>query len=186
MFAQQIPGIPGPAAVAPAVAPQVPAPNNDPPAQPDWLARPRAGSWADSIEKLTPGIRLADLRSSRDMSEAPAPHAQTSFRKLAFKSSLDEPIQQHPVPSTAHIAKRINDLEGIMMKPNDTMLGTVSNHIDDLETSTLENAWGMTIGWGPELAELKQEAQLDGISRAGLGRFDGSIEVATPFTDGGR
>ncbi|PQE16061.1 F-box domain-containing protein [Rutstroemia sp. NJR-2017a WRK4] len=199
MFAQQIPGIPGPAAVAPAVAPQVPAPNNDPPAQPDWLARPRAGSWADSIEKLTPGIRLADLRSSRDMSEAPAPHAQTSFRKLAFKScgyirlpldfdqtALDEPIQQHPVPSTAHIAKRINDLEGIMMKPNDTMLGTVSNHIDDLETSTLENAWGMTVGWGPELAELKQEAQLDGISRAGLGRFDGSIEVATTVTDGGR
>jgi hypothetical protein len=139
MFAQQIPGIPG---APPAVAPQVPAPNNDPPAQADWLDRPRTGSWADSIEQLTPGIRLADLRHSRDMSEAPAPHAQSSFRKLAFKScgyirlpldfdqtALDEPIQQHPVPSTAHIAKRINDLEGIMMKPNDTMLGTVSNHI---------------------------------------------------------
>jgi hypothetical protein len=44
----------------------------------------------------------------------------------------------------------------------------------------------MTIGWGPDRAELTQEAQLDGISRAGLGRFDGSIEVATTFADGGR
>jgi hypothetical protein len=188
-------GIPGPAPAP--VAPQAPAINNDPLVQPDWLDRPRTGSWADSIEQLTPGIRLADLRYSRDMSEAPAAREQSSLRKLAFKScgyirlpldfdqtALDEPINQHPIPSTAHIAKRINDLEGIMMKPNDTMLGTISNHIDELESSTLENAWGMTIGWGPERAELKHEAQLDGISRAGLGRFDGSIEVAPTFNDG--
>ncbi|KAM3070278.1 hypothetical protein ACMFMG_010114 [Clarireedia jacksonii] len=182
--------------VPPLVVPQIVAANNDPPVQPNWLDHPRTGSWADCIELLTPGIRLADLRYSRDMGEAPALREQSSLRTLVFKScgyirlpldfdqtTLDEPINQHPIPSTAHIAKRINDLEGIMMKPNDTMLGTISNHIDDLETSTLENAWGMTIGWGPERAELKHEAQLDGISRAGLGRFDGSIEVVPTFND---
>jgi hypothetical protein len=67
------------------------------------------------------------------------------------------------------------------MKPMDSALGVIINHIAPAEVATLENAWHMNVGWGISHSDLALEARLDGVSNAGRGRFDGLIEV-TPIS----
>ena len=67
-----------------------------------------------------------------------------------------------------------------MMKPHDYTLGLIVNHISDVETQTLENAWNMEVGWGPSRAVLYFESIADGVTTAGHGRFDGVIWEPRP------
>jgi hypothetical protein len=81
-------------------------------------------------------------------------------------------------PQAHAITKRINDIESHMMKPMDSTLGVIINHIAPVEVATLENAWNLDVGWGLSKPELVLEARLDGVSSAGRGRFEGVIQVA--------
>jgi hypothetical protein len=157
---------------------------------PDWLEPPRPGSWASIIETLTPGQTLAQIRYARypnaiGISE-PEPRDPSSITTLEFKScgyvrlpldfdqtALDPPAPQTPQTNTS--AKLIKDLDPFMMKANDYTMGTIINHISDLETATLENAWNMNVGWGQSRSNLLLDSLADGVPNAGVGRFDGVI-----------
>jgi hypothetical protein len=182
-FANPIPG-------QPAAAPQTPAvlavniPTND------WLQPPRTGSWAAVIEMLTPGYTLAQQRYLKDLGPEPSRRNTGRLTKLEFiscgyvrlplefdQSALD-PLEM-PAAQTNNISKRINEIEALMMKPNDHMLGIIINHIDAEEVRTLENGFLLTTDWDfTDQARSMQvlEAAADGITRAGQGRFQGVIE----------
>lgn len=158
--------------------------------QPAWLNQPRNGSWAHVIDLLTPGERLADLRYARGFSEEPEPKTQNGLKELIFKSCgyvrlpLDfnqSAFNDGPRGATPFgITKRINDYESMMMKSGDSLLGSIANTISVLEENTLENAWNMTLGWDAFDPQQLLEAKHDGITRAGLGRFNGTIQAAPP------
>ena len=189
---QQLAGQNGPQAHI-AGLPGPPANNN---ITPPWLEPPRAGSWAAVIETLTPGQTLAQIRHARQIdSHEPEARDPGSITKLEFKScgyvrlpldfdqtALDPPAL--PAPQASTIAKRISDLDSFMMKPHDYTLGLIVNHISDIETQTLENAWNMSVGWGQSRSVLLLESLADGVANAGHGRFDGVIwEPRQPASD---
>lgn len=170
----------------PPAAPAAPAGNGS--NEPEWLEAPRVGSWPDIIDRLTPSTTLADIRYSRDIGPEPEARVPTELSKIQFKScgyvrlpldfdqtSLDPP--EGPAPQASTTTKRISDIDSQMMKPLDPTLGVIVNHIRGVEVATLENAWNMSVGWGIDGRELMLDAQLDGISHPGQGRFDGLIEV---------
>ncbi|TVY39494.1 hypothetical protein LOCC1_G005774 [Lachnellula occidentalis] len=154
----------------------------------EWLV-PRTSSWSHLIDTITPGTTLADIRYDREMGPEPAVRSPTRLKKLEFKScgyirlplDFDQTVLDHPdmqAPQLHAIAKRANDIECHMMKPMDSALGVIVNHMAPDEVATLENAWHMTVG-GLAHSELALEARLDGISNPGRGRFEGLIEVAS-------
>ncbi|KAK0124515.1 hypothetical protein ONS95_009464 [Cadophora gregata] len=158
----------------------------------DWLDPPRAGSWVEIINSLTPGQTLEDIRYAREIGPEPRPRVRSKLTRLSFTSCgyvripLDfdqtalEPMIAPP-PHPAPITKRITELDPHMMKPLDAFtLGAIINHIDPAEAAALENAWDMTVGWRLSRPELMSDAVLDGFMSAGLGRFDGTIEVVQP------
>ncbi|CAD6456595.1 41a908c4-5a8f-4477-a9a3-338a88304556-CDS [Sclerotinia trifoliorum] len=163
-----------------------------PNAQPAWLNQPRNGSWAHVIDILTPGETLADLRYARGFSEQPEPKTQSGLKELIFKSCgyvrLPLDFNQsvfndglNPRGSTpTGITKRINDYESMMMKSGDSLLGSIANTMSDLEVKTLKYAWDMTLGWDAFNPQQLVEAKHDGITRAGFGRFNGTIQAAPP------
>ncbi|ESZ93505.1 hypothetical protein SBOR_6108 [Sclerotinia borealis F-4128] len=171
-------GQPAPALPTPAVPVVV----NNLNAQPDWLNEPRNGSWAYVIDQLTPGSRLIDLRQGEEVSNEPEPTEQSDLKKLVFKScgyirlpfnfdqsALNDNFNQR-ASSPPGVTKRINDYESMMMKSGDSLLGLITNTMSNLEMRTLENAWNMTLGWGPPNSQQIVEAKHDGITRAGSGR----------------
>ncbi|PBP22720.1 F-box domain containing protein [Diplocarpon rosae] len=169
------------AAPAPPVA-------TSPNSQPNWLNPPRVGSWAHIIDSITPGITLADVRYSRDRIYEPEPKVPTNLTKLVFKScgyvrlpldfdqSILDPLQAPPQQHAA-LVKRQGEIEQYMMKPlENSTLGTIINHIDNVEKLLLENVWNMIVGWRTLRPDLAADALSDGVAKAGQGRFDGSIE----------
>ncbi|KUJ20875.1 uncharacterized protein LY89DRAFT_417116 [Mollisia scopiformis] len=157
-----------------------------------WFETPRPGSWADIIDHLTPGTTLEAIRHAREMGPEPEPRAETNLSKLSFTSCgyvrlpldfdqtiLDAPQGVHQ-QAGGTVTKRMNDIDCFMMKAQDHALAVVANHMSQLESATLENAWDMTVGWRDSRPELLPDAQLDGCMLAGFGRFDGLIEVARP------
>jgi hypothetical protein len=182
-FANPIPGQPAVAPQAPA-APAANVPTND------WLQPPRTGSWAAIIETLTPGYTLAQQRYLKDIGPKPSPRNTGRLTKFEFKScgyirlplefdqSALDPLEMPPA-QTNSISKRINEIEAFMMKPHDHMLGLIINHIDPDEVRTLENAFLLTTEWNnTDQARSTHilDAAVDGIPRAGEGRFQGVIE----------
>ncbi|TGO41281.1 hypothetical protein BHYA_0024g00600 [Botrytis hyacinthi] len=172
-------------------ATQLPAVMNNSNIQIAWLNEPRNGSWAQVIDTLTPGNRLADLRHAKEFGAEPQPRTQSSLKQLVFKScgyarlplefnqsAIHEGVGEQRGSVPAGVTKRINDYESIMMKPGDSLLASITNAMSDLEIEVLENAWNMTLGWGNLPTQLTTEANHDGILRAGFGRFNGSIVAA--------
>ncbi|QSZ34794.1 hypothetical protein DSL72_007652 [Monilinia vaccinii-corymbosi] len=181
-----VPGIAGPPAPLPVVA-------HNPNVQPGWLNQPRYGSWAQVIDTLTPGSRLADFRYDRGFDEEPEPKEQSGFKKLVFKScgyvripfDFDQSsLPHHSLNSRSSapfsVTRRINDYESMMMKSGDNLLGSVTNTMIDHEVKTLEEAWNMNFGWGSPTSRQVIEAKQDGIMHAGVARFSGSIEAPAP------
>ncbi|TVY54482.1 hypothetical protein LCER1_G002520 [Lachnellula cervina] len=160
----------------------------------EWLV-PRTGSWSHLIDIITPGTTLAAIQFDREMGPEPEVREPTRLRKLEFRScgyirlplDFDQTVLDHPdiqTPQIHAIVKRVNDIECHMMKPLDSALGVIINHMAPAEEATLENAWNLTVGSFAQ-SELALEARLDGISNAGRGRFEGLIEVAsTPSSNG--
>ena len=176
--------------------PGLPAPQANFNVTPPWLMPPRVGSWAAIIDTLTPGNTLAQIRYSRnyDLYE-PEPRVAGSITTLEFKScgyvrlplDFDQTALDPPAPPPAQaqgVSKRISDLDSMMMKPHDYTMGLIVNHMSEVETQTLENAFNMYVGWGPSRSILYLESVTDGIANAGHGRFDGLIwRPRVPTTD---
>ncbi|TVY85549.1 hypothetical protein LSUE1_G000078 [Lachnellula suecica] len=154
----------------------------------DWLEA-SVGSWAHLIDALTPGATLAKIRFTRDMGPEARGRATTRLKKLDFKSCgyvrlpldfdqtiLDPPDM--PAPQPMVFQRQINEIDAYMMKPTDSTLAVIVNHMSSVEVATLENAFLLTLGW--PRSPLLQEAQLDGVMKSGRGRFTGIIEAERP------
>ena len=154
---------------------------------PAWLKPPRAGSWAAIIDTLTPANTLAQIRYARSYDiykpevRDPGTITTLEFKSCGYarlpldfdQSALDPPAP--PAPQTQGVAKRISDLDSLMMKPHDFTMGLIVNHMCEVETQTLENAFNMNVGWGPSRSSLYFESVTDGVANAGHGRFEGVI-----------
>ncbi|RDL39285.1 uncharacterized protein BP5553_03625 [Venustampulla echinocandica] len=168
-------------------APAHPHPPHGPPGDDlSWL-QPRQGSWSHLIDLISPGITLADHRYSFDIGPEPPIPPPTKLTKLEFKScgyvrlplgfdqtALGVPEAQGHVTGPA--AQRYGEIDPYMMKTNDAALGIIMNYMSPKEEATLENAWNMSVFWGPSRARLAEESRLDGVVSPGDGRFDGVIE----------
>lgn len=155
----------------------------------DWLQPPRVGSWAGIIDILTPSYTLAHQRYLKDLGPKPPRHNPGRLTKMEFNScgyvrlpldfdqtALDP--QDLPGALPTSVTKRIDNIESIMLKANDPMLGVIVNHIDPNEARTLENAFLLTTEWDktdPDRIELGLDCVTDGVKRAGTGRFEGII-----------
>ena len=191
MNMQQLHGVAAQNVLAPPAAqPAVPAAGPASTSNSDWLDPPRSGTWASIIETFTPGATLAQQRFERDDTGPEPPARLSRLTKLEFKScgyirlplDFDQSILEPPeafAPQISAITKRISDLDSYMMKPSDSHLGVIINHIDPAEAKSLENGFLMTVGWDkfdPIFAVLASEALIDGIAHPGKGRFGGVIE----------
>jgi hypothetical protein len=110
------------------------------------------------------------------------------LKKLDFTScgyvTLPLDFDQHffnnqPVLALPHnIARKVAELDLVMMKASDNMLGKIANCIHPREVNAMQNAFNLTVGWltrGQDRAELVLDCELDGFVNAGHGRFDGVI-----------
>ena len=61
------------------------------------------------------------------------------------------------------------DLQGVEWP----LLGTLTQCIHPIEKRVLEQAWGMTFGWGDEMD--RWDAVEDGFFEGGTGRFSGVV-----------
>ncbi|RDW59988.1 hypothetical protein BP5796_11594 [Coleophoma crateriformis] len=175
---------PAPVVIAPPAAPQ-------PQSNQKWFDPPRVGSWPHVIDNLTPGERLAHFRHARDLGPEPPASKPTHLKRLEFRScgyvrlalDMDQSMfdpPDAPTANTTSFLKRMNDMEGVMMKPNDPYLGVIASHIQQVEETALENGWYMQIGWsGDQWATLTTEAAADGVRSPGQGRFSGVIDVGS-------
>ena len=167
----------------------------------NWLdAVPRSGSWADIIDTITPGNNLADIRHLRDSDrfDPPPVREPTAFTTLELKScgyvrlplDFDQQVitSGHTSNATAlHadniLSKRMSELEPHMMKPLESTLGEIVNHIQGPEVAFLQNAWNLETSWNqnPATRRLCADARADGAMNPGRGRISGLL-AAHPQT----
>lgn len=160
---------------------------------PDWLQPPRADSWAQIINGLTPGQTIQNMRSKRGFDEEPHPsRPKYPLRRLGFTSCgyahLPLDFDQQEVDSTAppgptaQFTKRASDMAAVMMKAEDCLLARVITYMNAREANALQNVFSLTVDWlarDQERAELVLDCEADHTSFPGKGRFDGV--VIAPF-----
>lgn len=162
------------------------------PSEPDWLQPPWFDSWVSIINDITPGRTLEQIRWTLGFSEEPKPRTTYRLKKLDFTScgyvTLPLDFDQHffnnqPVLALPNnVARKVAELDLVMMKASDNMLGKIANCIHPREVNAMQNAFNLTVGWlarGQDRAELVLDCELDGFVNAGHGRFDGVITTQT-------
>ena len=174
-------GAPGPA-VGPATQAQ----------DTSWLTEnPRLGSWGYILDKITPGATIEAQRAIYDVErEAPAPRNNGFLQRVEFvscgyvrlehmQSFYQEDLGQAPRRDTnPHLVKRQALLEFVMMSSRrDPQLGRIQPFMKPEEVDVVENAFGMTFGWGEDPAKF--EPLEDDEPVGGTGRFSGTLERAS-------
>ena len=155
---------------------------------PEWLEiESREGSWPDIINSITPGQTLDEKRFiSGVLEKAPTRPFRGSLSRIEFIScgyvvlpeltgfyqdSLSAP-KFNTVPC---LDRRVQDLDQVMMAPNDIFLAQMVTFIEFKELITLLKVWGMTHGWSHGDGS-KWDTREDGQPKGGSGRFSGSLE----------
>lgn len=151
---------------------------------PDPLAalktKPRAGSWMDTIDIITPGPNLSDFGSN--FSNA-ADDRKTKLQSIEFISCgytyltsarIEQPGVAKPQPyDNPAIAKRYSLLLGAMLQSKYELLGTIVQNIDATELLALNAGWFMETGW--KNTEEARAVEFDGLLPGGTGRFSGRV-----------
>jgi len=156
------------------------------PAPPSWLDEPSPGSWADIIDRITPGKTLAAYRFEAELGPEPPEPRPTNLVKIYFIScgyvrlplDFNQLMLEGPASNSENttITKRRSDLENHMMKTSDYCLGTIINYISQEEFTTLEMAWNIEPGWSLDMNKALASLFIeDGIPNPGTGRFRGII-----------
>jgi hypothetical protein len=163
---------------------------------------PTTHCWPATIDRITPGATFLDQKYDAGMIADPYtnPRPPPSFRgfvsRLIFKScgyvrvsgiSIQELNQNDLVypnsdPMDAGLKDRAAALaeKGVMLSdknPNTgadwPLLGKLTQCVHPVEKRVLEQAWGMSFGWGDTLE--RWAAVEDGCFEGGTGRFSGVI-----------
>ncbi|KAL9593756.1 MAG: hypothetical protein Q9219_007400 [cf. Caloplaca sp. 3 TL-2023] len=156
----------------------------------EWLYyEPVTGSWADVIDEITPGHRIAHARYLHgiDVEEGmPNFPKETALKSITFVSCgyvrlphmPESELNQSTLPKLIEglptcLKTRHQSLSTKMLSSTDPLLGTIVPCMTDQEQGCLEAVWGMTMGWGDK--EEKWGAREDGMGEGGLGRFSGVV-----------
>lgn len=171
--------------VAPPAAANVPLAPGETPL---WLRTPREGSWTTILNSITPGQTTEDYCFEHSYSDEPCPRQKQPTTQFEFTScgyvnihaDFDQAviIDNRPLWPSAAIRKRRDDIESAIMKTDDFLLGKIINWIESNELVRLQNVFGMTVGWmarDQKRADLLADCHMDGVLKAGLGRFDGVL-----------
>ncbi|EMF15146.1 uncharacterized protein SEPMUDRAFT_38254 [Sphaerulina musiva SO2202] len=151
-----------------------------------WSDGHREGSWAQVLDKLSPGKVFRDfLPHVRGREEQLSKRAKTNLQSIEFQSCgyvkllLNSTFDQHAIDTgtgqslSAWFHIRQIALLPAMMSTNDRFLGRIAQHMPERELNALRFAWGLREGWNDR---AKAEAvEYDGLLAGGHGRFSGRI-----------
>lgn len=153
----------------------------------DWIGVTyRKGSWPEVINNITPGKTLDQMRFKYGFtSDEPSPRSARSLRDIDFISCgyirfpdmtnfLQDVLGSVEINTVECLQTRVFELERVMMGTNDQYLGQIVPSMDYNEMMLLETSFGMTNGWGNDVA--KWETREDGQPMGGSGRFSGSLK----------
>lgn len=151
-----------------------------------WSDGHREGSWAQVLDKLSPGKVFRDfLPHVRGREEQLSKRTKTNLQSIEFQSCgyvkllLNSTFDQHAIDTgtgqslSAWFHIRQIALLPAMMSTNDRFLGRIAQHMPERELNALRFAWGLREGWNDR---AKAEAvEYDGLLAGGHGRFSGRI-----------
>ncbi|KAI5368070.1 hypothetical protein Slin15195_G032040 [Septoria linicola] len=185
------PGLPAHMAQNHFVAPPNPSMQQNPPVPSNWTEGHREGSWADVLDKLSPGSIFSDFLPPPAPWEEQLPEREVSnLRAIVLKScgyvkitnnttfdqfAIELGADHHHL--SAWFRARQTALHGAMMSTNDRYMGRIVQHMQDRELDALRYAWGLHEGWSDRAKA--EEAEYDGLLLGGTGRFSGEIVSGT-------
>jgi len=147
----------------------------------------RVGSWSHVLDQLSPGATADFIRYAHQYAEdVPALHRGV-LQRLELTSCGYVRLPDFPPSSfnqarftqlaaryvDLHFTIREQELEPVMLKRADELLGSVVPAVEGVEREWLVSGWGMVFGWGgrEEARENLEDAQPEG----GEGRFGGVV-----------
>ena len=144
-------------------------------------AQPRAGSWANILDVISPGLTLSDFGSEFSSHD---PERVTSLTKVTLKSvgyarllyaQFDQADiePQNPIPRNQLIEKKMGALGPAMLSAKWPLLGEIVQEIPMSELTVLNAAWDLITGW--ENAEEAMAVEFDGLLPGGTGRVSGIV-----------
>ncbi|KAF2216443.1 hypothetical protein CERZMDRAFT_33755 [Cercospora zeae-maydis SCOH1-5] len=155
-----------------------------------WTKGHRGGSWAEVLDKVSPGPVFRDFLDQPQPWEEPSPtRPPTCLQAIEFKScgyvklvnntSMDQATIE--AGSEHHLSPwfraRQSALQPAMMTTNDRYIGRIVQHMAEHEGNALAFAWGLREGWHDRAKA--EEVEYDGLLLGGTGRFSGKIEKVT-------
>lgn len=187
--APAVPQMPAPAvppAAAAAVAPAAASGGGSHASPPAWLGPHREGSWPWLLDKISPGVTLANTHGGTD-SPPTVITAASKIELLAFKScgyarlqvrGLDQSAIEPPAPlaRSAWFAKREGATQAGMMARSDGLVGEVVQFMARGEQEALRNGWECVVGTGCWEEAEREAPTFDGCLEGGTGRFSGRVE----------
>ena len=162
-----------------------------------WTEGHREGSWAQVLDKMSPGSIFSDyLPQPQPWEEQLPERAETNLQSIEFKScgyvklTNNTAFDQYAIEAGAEqgysvwFRTRQAALLPAMMSTNDRYLGRIVQFMPDRELNALRFAWGFNEGWTDR--EKAEEVEYDGLLAGGTGRFSGRIvkgeEARVPTT----
>lgn len=158
-----------------------------------WTQGHREGSWAEMLDKLSPGAIFSDFLPQPQPWDEPLPaRAPTNLQAIELRSCgyvklvNNTTIDQLAIEagSEHHLSPwfrgRQAALLPAMMTTNDRYIGRIVQHMSEHELNALQYAWGLGQGWADRAKA--EEVEYDGLLPGGTGRFSGKIEKGSNAT----
>lgn len=149
--------------------------------------QPRAGSWMNVIDQISPGTNLSDFDSTysqadqtRTTSLVTISFISCGYAKLPhFVPNVDQSAIEAVTTFAAALrkpffTKRYNALSPVMLSSKWALLGEIVQEFDLSELDALDAGWNLKHGW--EDAEAARAVEFDGLLKGGTGRFTGRIQ----------
>ncbi|USP80246.1 hypothetical protein yc1106_07520 [Curvularia clavata] len=155
-------------------------------------AIPREGSWADIIDRISPGTNLSDFGSVYSKADK---ERTTSLQEIDFISCgyarLNHILQYDQsaidgygaltTPRHAWFTQRLAALSPAMMSTKWGYLAEIVQDVNPVELATLDTGWNLRTGW--EDREKAHAVEFDGLLPGGTGRFTGTIRQSDRMVD---
>ncbi len=155
-------------------------------------AQPRAGSWVNIIDIISPGNNLNDFGSEHSQADK---ERTTTLETIEFiscgyaklpqitydQSVLDRDNGVDLVPNATVFAKRHAVLIPAMLNVQWSYYGEIVQGINATELTALDAGWNLKTGWEDE--EAAKAVEFDGLMSGGTGRFSGVVRQSDKLVD---
>lgn len=160
------------------------------PGRPDMVFPQREGSWPYVLDGISPGVHFGHFnggtrnhRSKSSLKEIELISCGYSVLEATNAWSIESMDREFLDANNAAAIPDANAfpnsrravLESVMAKVRDVHLGTIVQHIPQVEADILEAMWGATLGWSD--LDSRHAVALDGLRDGGTGRFSAVIRA---------